>query len=187
MMIQKIVFCSSLVCLMACSAVRLQRLSKCEFTFKSLSEITFGGEKIQVESKQNAYNKILANGMRMFFSGEAMPLQFNINLQVTNPTAHLAAMDKMEWKVMVNSDEIVSGVYEGHFEVPASSSALLSVPVNIDMRKEMKEANNGNFQQFVLSFIQTNSLQGMTITVKPYVKMASGLVPVPASFDIKPQ
>ena len=171
-----------LMTLLGCSASKLKRLQTCEYSFQGISEVLIAGEKIE-DLKSNKKSGLMGSAViGKFLFMKEVPMNFNVQIKIKNPNKKVAALDKIEWTAYLKEKEFLSGVYNQHFEVKPGETAVLSVPVSFDIKKQLSGENGAVLQSFGMGYLLNGKIQGISIKVRPFI----GALKFPKSFEIKP-
>jgi len=118
--------------------------TKCEFKMNSLSNALLAN--IQVQNKKSLSDFNLMDGANLaksILSGK-LPLTFDLNIEVKNPNATAASMQKMEWKAFLDDIEITSGVMDQKIAIEPGATQVIPLKVAVDLKqifnKETKDA-----------------------------------------------
>jgi len=171
-----------LFALLGCGAAKLKRLQTCEFKYSGISDVIVSGQKLD-EMKKDKKAGFMGTSIlgKLLYEKEA-PMSFNVLVLVTNPNKKVAALDKIEWTALVQGKELLSGIFNQHFEVKPGETATLSIPVSFDLKKQLAGENGAAVKTFGMSYMMNGSAKGLSIKVRPYV----GGVKFPQAFEIKP-
>lgn len=115
----------------------------------------------------------------------SLPLQMQVNLQVTNPNNDLVALNALDYKVMVDGSEIANGATTQRIEVPANSTAVVTVPVNSDVHKFVSGGGLESVGNFALGLADRNRQPTrVTIAVRPSIKFLGATIKKPGYITI---
>jgi hypothetical protein len=164
-----------------CSAAKLNRLKTCQYKYSGISDVIVSGQKLEdlkIDKKPGFMGTSVLG--KLLFEKEA-PMTFNVLILVTNPNKKVAALDKIEWTAFVQGKELLSGIYNQHFEVKPGETATLSIPVSFDLKEKIMGENGAAVKMFGMAYLMNGSSKGLSIKVRPYV----GGVKFPEAFEIK--
>ncbi len=146
----------------------LVAFSKCQFRMVSVEKTTLaafalqGGQIIDIEPYT------LMNLQQAYTAG-SLPLQFTLNLEVKNPNAFPAGMNRMDWILLLDNNQVASGMLEPSMEIPP---------------------NNGTKTfPLVVSFDLVKALSGKTLDSMVNLAMniaGKGTWPSQVTFQVKP-
>ena len=181
-MMKKVVLYSILIALIGCSAAKLNRLKKCEYKYSGISDVMVSGKKLE-DLKNDKKAGFMGTSVigKLLFEKEA-PMTFNVLILVTNLNKKVAALDKIEWTALIQGKELISGIYNQHFEVKPGETATLSIPVSFDLKEKIMGDNGAAIKTFGMAYLMNGSSKGLSIKVRPYI----GGVKFPEAFEIKP-
>ena len=175
-------FNAILLTLIGCSASKLKRLQTCEYSFQGISEVLIAGEKLEDLNTDKKSGFMGSSVLSKLLFQKEVPVNFNVQIKIKNPNTKTAALDKIEWTACMKDKEFLSGVYNQHFEVKPGETAVLSVPVSFDLKKQLSGENGAAIKSFGMGYLLNGKIQGISIKVRPYI----GALKFPKSFEIKP-
>lgn len=143
----------------------------CTFALQSIEQATLGG--VDVTNIRSAADLSGADRARILaaYAAGALPLNMRVNLQVTNPNNAVAALNALDYKILVDGNEIATGATTQRIEVGPNSTAIATVPVNADVRKTLATGGLESVGNFALGLADRNRQPTrLTIAVRPSVK-----------------
>ena len=157
----------------------------CTFALQSIQQATLGG--VDVTGIRSAADLNGADRARILaaYATGSLPLQMQVNLQVTNPNNDLAALNALDYKVMVDGNEIANGATTQRIEVPANSTAVVTIPVNSDVHKFVSSGGLESVGNFALGLADRNRQPTrVTIAVRPSIKFLGATIKKPGYITI---
>lgn len=192
------------MCLAACSVVLLgaglalpgcagisrqqqegQNFKDCTFALQAIEQATLGG--VDVTNVRSAADLSTADRARILaaYSTGALPLTMRVNLQVTNPNGELAALNALNYKVLVDGREVATGATTQRLEVPAHSTANVTLPITADARQVLANGGAQALGDFALGLADRNRQPTrVTFAVRPSVKFLGATIKSPNYFTI---
>jgi len=115
--------------------MQLKAFSRCQFRLVSVERPTLAG--IRLDGKRSVRDFGVMDGVKFAAAtaGKALPLNFTLNIEVKNPNAESAAMNRLAWILLVDGQEMTRGEVTERVEVAASASAPLPLQVSLDLRQ----------------------------------------------------
>ena len=142
-----------LVAFASCDVVKqvqqVTSFAKCEFKLKEVQDVRLAG--VSVQNKNGSADLNLGDGIRLtaaLTSGGPLALTFNLNVEAHNPNGQTAGLNRLEWILLIDDIEMVSGVNEEPVSIPAMGSTVIPLRMNIDLRKAL----SGKSGQALLNF-----------------------------------
>ena len=146
-----------------------QNFKDCTFALQSIEQATLGG--VDVTNVRSAADLSGADRARILaaYAAGTLPLNMRVNLQVTNPNNAVAALNALDYKILVDGNEV--GATTQRIEVGPNSTATAAVPVNADVRKAVAIGGLESVGNFALGLAdRSRQPTRVTIAVRPSVK-----------------
>ena len=143
----------------------------CTFALQSVEQATLGG--VDVTALRSAADLTLADRARILaaYATGALPLRMRVNLQVTNPNNEVAALNALDYKVLLDGKELATGAITERLEVPANSTATVTVPVSAEAHQLVRDGGAEALGGFALGLADRDRQPSrITIAVRPSVK-----------------
>lgn len=182
--------CIALIVLSGCGvnkqAQQIAALEKCTYKLLSAEQITVGGTNIGSIMNLEELNLASLPGLALGLLTQDVPLKAKLNLEIKNPTTTAAAINDFEYKVLINNQELATGLVNQLVEVQPGGTTV--VPVNINLNA-YQFISNKQVMQDIGAFLQAGSdsteKKGLlTLKIKPSIKVAGALVKYPGFFTI---
>lgn len=157
-----------------------QNFKDCTFALQSIAQATLGG--VDVANVRAASDLSPADRARILaaYATGSLPLNMRVNLQVTNPNSDPAALNALDYKVLVDGNEIATGATTQRIEVPANSTATVTLPITADARKVVANGGAEALGGFALGLADRNRRPTrVTIAVRPSVKFLGATIKSP--------
>lgn len=178
-----VVFCG---CGVNKQAQQIAALEKCKYRLLSAEQVTLGGANVTNFANLQDLNFASLPGLALGLLTQDVPLKARLNLEITNPTATAAAINDFEYKVLINNQELATGLVNQLVDVQPGGTTV--VPVNINLNA-YRFISNKQVMQDVAAFLQSGAdsveRKGMlTLKIKPSIKVAGALVKYPGFLTI---
>lgn len=109
--------------------VQMANFAKCEFKTTTVENVTMGGVNVQNTKKLSDIKFLTLGSLLKSLSAGKLPLNFVMNLEAKNPNTTMAAMNKIEWIIEIDSTELTRGVINKRIEIQPNSTTI--VPINV--------------------------------------------------------
>ena len=167
-------------------AQQIAALEKCTYKLLSAEQVTIGGTNINNFANLQDLNLSSLPGLALGLFTQDVPLKAKLNLEITNPTSTTAAINDFEYKVLINDQELATGIVNQLVDVQPGGTTV--VPVNINLNA-YRFISNKKVMQEVAAFLQSGSdsveRKGqLTLKIKPSIKVAGALVKYPGFLTI---
>jgi len=161
-------------------------LANCEFRLVSAENIRIAG--IQVD----AYTSLKDLGVADFamvmgaLTQPELPLSLILNFEVKNPNPTTAGINGIEYIIFIDDIQMVAGSYMQPITVPPSSSAVITVPLNTDLKQALKGKSmdailNFGFNLAGVSHVPTR----FKVKLKPSILVGTSTLSYPGYITVK--
>lgn len=157
-----------------------QNFKNCEFKLQSIEQATLGG--VDVTRVRSAADLSAADRARILaaYGTGSLPLNMRVNLQVTNPNSSVAALNALDYKILLDGSEVATGATTERIEVGPNSTAVASIPVNADVRQAVANGGGEALGNFALGLAdRSRQPTRVTIALRPSVKFLGATIKSP--------
>ncbi|MFZ4462664.1 MAG: LEA type 2 family protein [Bacteroidales bacterium] len=174
----------------ACSVTnqvnQAKQLSQCNFEIKEIEDIHLAGIPLQEGMKQSDLNA----GQMMQLAGSIfmgkLPLDMNVSLMVKNPNKKAAAINKLDYNILLDGHELITGNLIEPVFIPASDSAIVKIPVGTDLYSILSGESSDAVINLGFKLTGHESREAeVEVRVKPYIKIGSRDLPYPGYIVLK--
>jgi len=170
MNIKTAVFCLSLCMVLAGCDVMKQvggayNMTQCKYNYNSISQLTLSGIDMSRGVSITSLPAVLS-----ILSGQAtsIPMNFNLNLDVSNPNATEAMLHGVEYILSIDNVQFTSGSMNQSLMIPSGGQQMLPIRIGIDLVTLMKGETKDAVTSIVENFIGIGSRQSnVTLQLKP--------------------
>lgn len=169
-------------------ATEMVNLSKCEFRLSSVDQLRLAGVNIQQVHKLSDLNLLdAAKITTAAMSGSALPLNFTLNVEVKNPNTATAGLSRLDWILLIDDIEMVSGTNEQRVQIPANGgTAMLPLTIGVDLKQVLKGKSGDAIANFGLNLAGAgNKPTRITLKAKPTIMVGSVPVSYPGYLTIQ--
>jgi LEA14-like dessication related protein len=133
------IFANFLSCDVAQQVVGTYSLTQCKYDYKSISNLSLAGINLQNASSLSSLNPLSAANLLAAFttSNGTLPLQFTLNLDVTNPGVQTALLNGLGYILEIDGLEMSTGFLDSKLQVPGGQKAQLPVNLAFDLKQVM--------------------------------------------------
>lgn len=170
------------IVLAGCSIMQAVALIDCNYSYGSVSDFSFMGLK----GKEMASISGLATiGKALLGKTETAPLGMVVNLVVENPNKQTAAIERIYYKVHLDTVLIADGNTASEFIVAGGTSATLPLPINVDLKTALKGSSRTALVKALKNMVGINAdPTEVTVDIKPVVKVGNGTISTPKYIPI---
>ena len=190
MMKRIFLFCLLVAGLASCSinkqAQQIKALEQCDYKLIDASNISLAGTDVKKLISEKSFNIVNIPSLALAYLRKDIPLRANLNLEITNPSSNLAAINNFEYKILINQQEIANGTVDQVVSIPAGQSTRVPVVLNANIYQFLA---NGKTLEDITSFLsgaaQGTEKKGMvTLKIKPSIMVGGSLVKYPGFITI---
>ena len=143
----------------------------CTFALQGIEQATLAG--VDITNVRSAADLSVADRARLLaaYAAGAVPLNMRVNLQVTNPNNDLAALNALDYKILIDGNELATGATTQRLTVSGHSTNTLTLPITADARQALRNGGAEALGGFALGLADRNRQPTrVTIAVRPSVK-----------------
>ncbi len=177
----------SIISLQSCDVLQqMATFTKCEFKMNSLTDTKLAGVNIQ---NLNSFTDLTfmdaANVTKTLLGGE-LPLTFNLNIEAKNPNPATAAMQKMNWILYIDDNEITQGVLDQPVNIPPGETANIPLAIKLDLKKLFNDKTKNSLLNFAFNLADAgNYPTRVKLAIKPTINVAGIPIEYPGYFNLK--
>ena len=175
------------VVLSGCDSVKreasgLYNLTQCKYDYQSISALTVSGMNLS-----NGISALNLAKLTTLFSGQSqsIPINFTLNLDVTNPGQSAALMNGMQYIVNIDGIQFTTGSINQSLNVPAGGKTVLPLTVGFDLATMMKGDTKYSAVNIIKNFIgMGNEKSNVSIQLKPTFMIANQRITSPVYIPV---
>jgi len=167
-------------------AQQIKALEDCTYKIRNVQQITLAGT--DVANLINQQNLSLASlpGVALGLLRKDIPLRANLNLEISNPSSKLAAINQFEYKILVNNTDLAEGLVNQAVSIPQGQTVNVPVQLSTNIYGLL---SNGNVLNDIIKAAQKGSksedkLGLLTIKIKPTIMFGNTPVKYPGYITI---
>ena len=187
----RLIFCCLLVVgLSSCSinkqAQQIKALEQCDYRLIDATNISLAGTDVRKLINGKSLDLINVPSLALAYFRKDIPLRASLNLEITNPSNNLAAINNFEYIILINQQEIANGSVDQRVSIEAGKSTRVPVLLNANIYQFLA---NGKTLDDITSFL-TGAAQGtekkgmVTLKIKPSIMVGGNLVKYPGFITI---
>lgn len=160
--------------------------AKCEFRIESARNINLGG--VNIQNKHSVSDLTIMEGAKIagVVAGGKLPLTFDLNTGVKNPNQKLAAMNKLDWILLIDDIEMTRGILNQRIEIPANGTITFPVAMSLDLMKSLNGKSGDALINFALNLSGTGSRPTrIKLKAKPTIMVGTTPVQYPGYITIQ--
>jgi hypothetical protein len=156
-------------------AQKMVNFTNCQFKVQSVDNVQIAGINVQNIKTLNDLTVLDAAKVMAMVATNSFPLTFNLNLQAKNPNANAAGMNQLQWILLIDNIQMVSGNLNQSVNIPANNG-VANIPLNIrvDLKQVLKGKSADAIMNFGLNLAGAgNKPTRITMKLKPTIMVGS--------------
>jgi hypothetical protein len=164
----------------------MKTFGKCEFRIESARNMKLAGVNIQDKSSLSELSMMEMAKIGSVLAGGTLPMTFDLNIEVKNPNPGLAAMNKLDWILIIDDIEMTRGILNQRIEIPANTVTSFPVAMNLDLMKSLSGKSGDALINFALNLAGTGSRPTrIKLKAKPTIMIGTKPIEYPGYITIK--
>jgi hypothetical protein len=144
---------------------------ECKYNIGSVDSVYLAGIDVREFKNVRSFNDFdLARypGLALGLLRKNVPLDLRVNVDITNPTKKRAAINQLEYKVLLGNSEVFNGYLNQLIEVlPGTGSTRVPVKLNANAYQLItNDQTRDNFVNMILSLTGKSDAKPIKFTVK---------------------
>jgi LEA14-like dessication related protein len=175
----------------ACDAVNqlagAYNITQCKYEYKSISGLSLAGVSLQNASSLSSLNPVaMAQLLAAFTSSSgSLPLNFTLNLDVSNPNVQAAALSGLSYILSIDGNEMTQGTLDRQISIAAGETAVLPVQLAFDLKQALSGKSIDAIKNLALNFAGIGSgSSNVTFRLKPSVNVGGYTVAAPSYIPV---
>lgn len=167
-------------------AQQIKALEKCDYRITDANDITIAGTDVRKLMDGKSVNTLSIPGIALGMLRKDIPLRAKLNLEISNPTNNLAAINNFDYIVLINRQEVFNGSVNQSVNIGAGQTTLVPVQVNANIYRFLTDNKMLNdIGTFIGGATNGSEKKGLvTLKIRPSIKVAGGLVKYPSYITI---
>ena len=179
-----------LIGLSSCSinkqAQQIKALEKCDYKLINATQITLAGTDIRKLVNEQSVNLVNVPALALGYLRKDIPLRATLNLEISNPSGTLAAINNFEYKILINQQEVATGTVDQRVSIDAGQRVQVPVQLNANVYQFVSDSKIlGDIGSFLSGAAKGEEKKGMvTLKIKPSILVAGSLVKYPGYITV---
>ena len=182
--------CFAVIILWGCGvnkqAQQIKALEKCTYRVVSANGISVAGTDVKRLMNNQEINLASLPALAFGLLRRDVPLRATLNLEITNPSGNVAAINQFEYKVLINNQELVNGFVDQQVSVSPGQSVVVPVAVNVNIYQFI---SNQQVMSEITDFMRGGNggpeRKGLvTLKIRPSIMVGGALVKYPGFISI---
>ena len=160
--------------------------TKCQFRIESARNMKLAGVNIQDKDAASDLSITDMAKIGSVLAGGTLPLNFDLNIEVKNPNPTLAAMNKLDWILIIDDIEMTRGVLNQRVEIQPNAIAAVPVAMSLDLMKSLSGKSGDALINFAMNLAGASDRPtNIKLKAKPTVYIGSTPLQYPGYITIK--
>ncbi|MFD1141666.1 hypothetical protein ACFQ4C_11130 [Larkinella insperata] len=163
-------------------------LGDCKFNIVSADSVYLSGIDIRKLKNIDDLNPLRYPQIAAGLLSKSIPLSARINIDITNPTNKLAAINQLEYKIQLAEQELFNGFINQRIEVaPGGGSTRVPVKLNANAYQLLTDDRTRSaFTDLMRNMSGTNNTKPsvLTIKIKPTLALGNKKIDYPGYITI---
>jgi hypothetical protein len=167
-------------------AQQIKALEQCEYKFINASKVTVAGTDIKKIIDQQTISLAGLPALALGLLRQDVPLKASLNVEITNPSTNIAAINNFDYIILINKQEIANGVVDQLVKIEPGQKVQVPVQLNANIYQFL---SNGKTLDEITKFLSgastgTTQVGLVTIKIKPSIRVGNELVKYPGFITI---
>jgi len=164
----------------------LSALKQCEFRYGTLVDPTLAGVNIEDLKDVSDFGlKDMGQIAQSIFQGK-LPLTFTIFVEVQNPNARIASLNKLEYIAFIDEAQIAAGEVNQRIEIPTGGIASIPIEIQTDIIDILHKEPRNALINFALNLADASRKPTRVgLKIKPYIRVGEKDLVYPGYIRIK--
>lgn len=157
-------------------------MTQCKYDYKSISSLRLSGMDLS-----NGISVTYIPKLTSILTGNAssIPLDFTLNLNVTNPNQAAAMLYGLQYIVSVDNIDFTTGSLNQSLNIPAGDTQVLPVNIGVDLATLMKNNSKSSIEKIAKNFIGLSSdKSNVTVQLKPSFMIGGQVITSPSYIPV---
>jgi len=163
----------------------LTNFAKCNFDFKSVSDVSLCG--INVNEKQSIRDFGVTDALKVAsaFTSKNFPLALNVNVNVENPNTTTARLDGFDYILWIDDMKMTSGTMNKQITVGANQTVTMPVEFSINLLDILTSQAKDKLVSFGCGLATNNAdASRVKLSLKPYFTIGNSVMKFPSYITI---
>lgn len=167
-------------------AQQIKALEKCDYRLTDATNITIAGADVRKIIQSGGTSSLNIPGLALGLLRKDIPLRAKLNLEITNPSNSLAAINNFDYIVLINRQEVFNGSVDQSVSIGAGQTTQVPVQVNANVYQFLTDNKMvDEIGSFISGATNGSEKKGLvTLKIRPSIKVGNGFVKYPGYITI---
>ena len=160
--------------------------AKCDFRIESARNMRLAGINIQDKHTLTDLSLIDMTKIGSVLAGGTLPLTFDLNIEVKNPNPGMAAMNRLDWILIIDDIEMTRGILNQRIEIAANTVSTFPIAMSLDLMKSLSGKSGDALINFALNLAGSGSRPTrIKLKAKPTILIGTTPIEYPGYITVK--
>ncbi|MDR1526915.1 MAG: hypothetical protein LBS46_04495 [Dysgonamonadaceae bacterium] len=167
------------------------QMTQCKYEFNSISGLTLAGIHLQNANGLTSLDPMNLLTLTSAFSGKggSLPLNFTLNLNVTNPGVQAAVLNGLRYILEIDGYEMTTGSLQKQLQINGGQKIVLPVQMAFDLKQVLNNESLEAIKNLAFNFAGIgNGSSNVTVKLKPSFMLGNQEIAhptyIPVSFQL---
>lgn len=167
-------------------AQQIKALEKCDYKLSGVANISVAGTDVSKMLDGKNINSLSFPGIALGLLRKDVPLRAKLNLEISNPTSELAAINNFDYIVLINKQEIFNGTVNQSVNIGAGQTTIVPVQVNANIYRFLTDNKMiDDITSFISGATNGSEKKGLvTLKIRPSINVGGNLIKYPGYITI---
>lgn len=157
-------------------------LTKCEYDYKSISNLTLSGVNLSNGISPTSIPKLLGV---LGGTASSIPMNFTLNLNVKNPNTTAAIMNGLQYIISIDDIQFTTGRVDQTLNVAAGATQTLPLNIGVDLATLMTNNSKSSIQNIAKNFIGIGDTKSnVKVQIKPTFMIGGTPITSPVYYPV---
>jgi len=177
----------------SCSVIeqinQMKQFSQCEFKINTINQLSIA--EVSMEGKKRISDFTFAETIRLTtaLAKDEIPATFTIRLEAINSNNKKAAMNQLDWKLLIDQQQVAKGIIEKQIVIPPNGRKV-DFPVHVSVN--LKELLTGKSGEALMNLVADITGQGsgkseLSMKLSPSIRVGNQMLQYPGYVTVKHQ
>lgn len=178
-----IVLSFAIIGCVASKRAQLEALAKCTYDIHSINNMLVGGKSIESFDAGNGLNIASIPSIALAILRKDLPLEANVNLKITNPSAKVAAINQFKYLIEIQGNPVFEGTVDENIHLSTNESSTVPLSFKLNLFGADKKDNYVE-KIFEELFKKEKSDKFMTLKIKPSFRIGGNNIYYPTYITV---
>lgn len=159
-------------------------MTQCKYAYNSISNLSVSGIHLTSGTSLSPLNIVKLTTV-LAGNPSTIPLDFTVNMNVTNPNATPALLNKLQYEVSIDDIYFTNGILEQAVNIPGGGTQTIPLTVGVDVASLMKN----NSQTALLNIVKniagiSGEKSTVSLSLRPTFNIAGQPVTSPIAIPV---